>query len=347
MTDRLPAHTSLRLLAMAASLVLPLACSSGGGSSGTGGSGGHASGGSAGAHMGGSGGHAPGGAAGSVGGAAGGPVGGAAGDSVGGAAGRSVGGAAGGSAGSAGGSGGHAPGGAAGGQAGGYAGAAGSAGGAAGGTAGAAGTGMAGSSGNAGAGGAGGGPLLLPSGNLIVNGDAEAAVGSTDGLPVTTPGWTATGEATAMQYGLAGYPASTDPGPANRGANLFIGGYMDALSTLTQTIDVSAYATVLDSGAVEAGLSGYFGGYAGQNDNAVLTATFENATGQALGQMIAVGGVTAADRNDTTGLIAANTQGLVPAGTRKVVVVLSMTRTDQTANDGYADNLSLAFLQYL
>ena len=86
-----------------------------------------------------------------------------------------------------------------------------------GGASGVAGTGVAGSAGNAGAGGgalggAGGTPSMLPSGNVIVNGDAEAAVGSVDALPVTTPGWTVTGEATAMQYGQAGYPASTDPG---------------------------------------------------------------------------------------------------------------------------------------
>ena len=54
--------------------------------------------------------------------------------------------------------------------------------------------------------------------NLIVNGNAEAALGSADGTPVSTPGWTSVGEATAAQYGVNGWPALTDPGLSDRGA---------------------------------------------------------------------------------------------------------------------------------
>jgi hypothetical protein len=185
-----------------------------------------------------------------------------------------------------------------------------------------------------------GGDLTVNTANLLVNGDAEAAAGSTNGQPVATPGWTVTGEATALQYGVEGYPAATDPGPTNRGANLFIGGYQDGVSTLTQTVDVSSFATAIDTGAVTATLSGYFGGYASQDDNAVLTATFENPSGQSLGLMLGTAAVTAADRGDATGLLARSQQGMVPVGTRQVVVVLTMTRTEGHANDGYADNLS-------
>jgi hypothetical protein len=179
--------------------------------------------------------------------------------------------------------------------------------------------------------------------NLIVNGDAEAAIGSTDGQPVTTPGWTVTFEATAMQYGQAGYPDTTDPGPADRGNNLFIGGanYKDAVSTLSQTVDVSADATVIDTGTVKMTLSGYFGGYTDQGDNAVLSATFQNAGDTAIGTVVNVGGVTPGDRSNTTGLLSRTIQATVPTGTRKIALVLTMTRTDGTANDGYADNLSL------
>jgi hypothetical protein len=35
--------------------------------------------------------------------------------------------------------------------------------------------------------------------------------------------------------------------------------------------------------------------------------------------------------------------GYVPAGTRKVVVTITMTRTAGSYNDGYADSLSLTF----
>ena len=93
------------------------------------------------------------------------------------------------------------------------------------------------------AGGAGGRPAVHTA-NLILNGDAEAALGSIDGQPVATPSWTMHAvSATAMQYGQSGYPEITDPGPTPRGMNLFIGGANDATSTLSQTIDVSTFAT--------------------------------------------------------------------------------------------------------
>jgi hypothetical protein len=160
---------------------------------------------------------------------------------------------------------------------------------------------------------------------LIINGDAEAAAGSPDGNPVATPSWTVGGEATALQYGASGgYPQATDPGPANRGNNLFAGGANDATSTLTQTISLSAY----------------LGGFEGQEDNAVLSVSFQNGTTEVgTGH---VGPVTAADRGSVTGLLARTATGAVPAGTRSAVVTLTATRLEGTANDGYADNLSLA-----
>lgn len=176
--------------------------------------------------------------------------------------------------------------------------------------------------------------------NLIVNGDAEAAAGSPDGTPVETPDWTSTGEATALQYGAPSFPAATDPGPSDRGMNLFAGGIDDAMSALTQTVDVSAYATTIDGGKVTYDLSGWLGGFEDQEDAAVLAVTFEDASGSALGGD-SIGPVTAEDRNSATALLSEQSMGAVPAGTRSVEVVLSMTRTDGTNNDGYADDLSL------
>ncbi len=167
-------------------------------------------------------------------------------------------------------------------------------------------------------------------------------MGSADATPVTTPGWTASGEATAVQYGAGAYPAATDPGPEDRGLNFFAGGYMDALSSLTQTVDVSGYATAIDEARVTFALSGWLGGYDGQDDNATLTVTFENADGGALGTA-SIGPVLSADRGGVTSLVLESTAGSVPSGTRSVLVVLTMTREEGTANDGYADDLSLTF----
>jgi hypothetical protein len=178
--------------------------------------------------------------------------------------------------------------------------------------------------------------------NLIVNGNAEAAIGSADGTPVSTPGWTSVGEATAIQYGVSGWPAPTDPGPADRGLNFFSGGQADATSSLTQTIDVSQYASSIDASHVTYVVSGWLGGWSSQDDNATLTVTFQNASGAALGTG-SIGPVMSSDRSGVTGFVQQSSSGAVPSGTRTVLVALSMARTEGVANDGYADDLSLVF----
>ena len=178
--------------------------------------------------------------------------------------------------------------------------------------------------------------------NLIVNGNAEAAIGSADGTAVPTPGWTSVGGATGAQYGVYGWPALTDPGSPTRGLNLFSGGASDATSSLTQTVNVSQFASAIDASRVSYGLSGWLGGWQSQDDNATLTVTFQNALGTALGTG-SIGPVLAADRASATGFVQRSSSGAVPSGTRTVLVVLSMVRTAGTANDGYADDLSLVF----
>jgi hypothetical protein len=180
-------------------------------------------------------------------------------------------------------------------------------------------------------------------GNLIVNGDAEAGVGSTDGTTISAPGWMSTGEATAIVYGSPnGYPAATDPGPPDRGINFFSGGQNDETSSLSQAVDVGKYGASIDGGGIEYKLDGWLGGYIDQNDNATLIVTFQDAKGASLGTA-SVGPVTAADRNSLTGLLLRSTTGMVPKGTRTVQVLVSMVRTDGTYNDAYADDLSLVF----
>ncbi len=193
-------------------------------------------------------------------------------------------------------------------------------------------------------------PRLLPAppaalgANLIVNGDVEAGAGSPTGDVVPVPGWTAGGNFTAVQYNASGgFPAASDPGPSSRGANFFAGGPNTASSSATQVIDVSAQAAAIDTGTVIFELSGYLGGFGGQNDNTMLTATFENAGASSLGTA-AIGPVTPSDRSGATGLVFRFSAGIVPVSTRLIGVRLQMTRTDGSYNDGYADNLSLKLL---
>ncbi len=176
--------------------------------------------------------------------------------------------------------------------------------------------------------------------NLIVNGDAEADANSyASGNDIDVTGWEPeTGEFTIGKYGVDSFPNATDPGPTDRGSFLFTGGNV-ASSSGTQRIDVSDCATQIDAGTQSYNLSGYFGGYTLQDDNAQLKITFRSAADNVTGTTT-IGPVFAADRGNVSGLLARSATGTVPIGTRTVEVVLLLTRTSGTYNDGYADNLS-------
>ena len=180
--------------------------------------------------------------------------------------------------------------------------------------------------------------------NLVVNGDAEAAPG-TDGSSVApdVPGWTRTGDFTAIAYDTrnsGNFPTPDDPGPPDRGRNFFGGGPRAERSGAVQTIDVSDAGTALDGGGVSYTLSAWLGGFRGQDDQVVLTAQFLGADGAVLATA-ALPVVLDRDRGGRTALLSRTASGSVPAGTRRIKVDMEMIRKAGTANDGYADDVSL------
>ncbi len=194
-------------------------------------------------------------------------------------------------------------------------------------------------------------PTTIPGtplgGNLIVNGNAEQGQCAADSSTVISPitGWTPTGNITPIQYAASnGDLNATTPGPGDAGKCYFWGGPSNPASSMTQKISVASFATQIDSKTVMYDLSAWLGGYADQNDNAVLSIQFLDTTGKVLGTA-QVGPVMAADRNDTSELLPRATSGAVPASTRAIQVTLTMTRTDGSDNDGLADDLSLLLVQ--
>jgi uncharacterized protein (TIGR03437 family) len=187
-------------------------------------------------------------------------------------------------------------------------------------------------------------PSLLGT-NLIVNGDAEtpavAAGVMISDQTVSVPGWSQEGLFTIEPYSDPGGDLSAmTPGPPNPGNYYFYGGPSNAMSSASQLIDVSSTASLIDTGTVQYALSAWLGGYSSQNDNAVLTVTYEDWTGTNLGS-VTLGPILAADRSNNSELLLESQNGSVPTGTRQISVVLTMTRTDGSDNDGLADNLSL------
>ena len=177
--------------------------------------------------------------------------------------------------------------------------------------------------------------------NLIVNGDAENGLGSSDGSNVSVPDWTTSSNFTAVAYGSSDYLPANSPGPTDRGSNFFAGGPSNASSSATQTISLASDSAGINTGTTQFNLSGWFGGYSSQDDYASLTATFYNSRGDALDSMN-IGGISAADRNGVSGLSYRETSDFVPIGATSVGMSLNMTRLNGSYNDGYADNLSFS-----
>jgi len=186
----------------------------------------------------------------------------------------------------------------------------------------------------------GGGGTPVTGTNLIRNPGAEMATTTGCGGVATIPEWTTNGRVGICPYGTGGgFPVAATPGPPDRGNNFFTGGSSD-VSAISQIVDLSASAAAIDAGTQAFTLSGYLGGYDGQDDNATVRVTFRNSSGASLGAAT-IGPVTPADRNSVMSLLLRQVTGNVPRNTRGAEVLLTMTRFVGSANDGYADNLSL------
>jgi uncharacterized protein (TIGR03437 family) len=173
--------------------------------------------------------------------------------------------------------------------------------------------------------------------NLIVNGGAESGAGEgRDVIVPSIPGWTSKG-ANVITY-ASGYGIQiSDIVPVGPGKNYFSNG--DTSSSMTQTVSLSAGATVIDAGMATYDASGYFGGYSNYDDNATMVIAFLNASGATLSSF-SVGGVKSADRADT-GLYLRRQIGAVPVGTRSATVTVNFVMTTSSTNNAGADNLSL------
>lgn len=175
--------------------------------------------------------------------------------------------------------------------------------------------------------------------NLVVNGDAEANVGSASGNDVIHPtGWTSNGTPTVVKYGASGFPSATGPGPANRGKNFFAGGPSgEKESDFFQTIDVSSLAASIDAHQVQYNLAAFIGGFSSQEDDATVFANFQGGTVS----QASIGPVSATQRAGKTGLLSRTTQGTIPAGTRKIQVQMHFEAVTGGYIDGYVDNVSV------
>jgi hypothetical protein len=182
------------------------------------------------------------------------------------------------------------------------------------------------------------------SGNIVVNPGAEhtGRPPNDSGTKVPVTGWKVARryQFTAVPYGASGFLTRQSHGPRHRGHSFFAGGSDGTHSIGTQTDSLSTWRPWIKAGHARFALSAWLGGFSTQNDHTKLTITWQSRRGKAIGSA-SVGPVLSNPRHGVTELLLRKTSGTVPRGAAKVSVKLSMTRTDGTYNDGYADNLSL------
>lgn len=178
---------------------------------------------------------------------------------------------------------------------------------------------------------------------LVQNGGAEAGPASPDGyVPVPNiPGWTFYTGVNVVRYGTGPeFPTLISPGPPARGQQFFSGGNNSGFSTASQMVDVSAGGARIDTGLATFSLRAWLGGSGSQDDSAMVTAIFNDASGNSLATAT-LSGPFSVERGGTTGLLPRQESGPVPVGTRSVQIVLSMLRVSGNYNNGYADEISL------
>jgi len=165
--------------------------------------------------------------------------------------------------------------------------------------------------------------------NLIVNGGAEAGPGAPrTSIATYVPGWSTANGVSVTPYGPTGWIGVSDPGPADRGVNMFCGGNGDANSY--QDLDVSAAASLIDSSQVTFEISAWLGSLQGFS-SPTLTYIFYDWSGLQLAPTGQLGPTS----HVGTALVEASHSAVLPPKTRRVHIAISFG-----TNAFVADNIA-------
>src|SRR5262249_15608727 len=179
---------------------------------------------------------------------------------------------------------------------------------------------------------------VVPTGNLLTNGDAEGGSGASDSMTVyNPPGWDVIGsKITGVRWGApGGFPTAEQGTALGGGVNFFAGGPAetndnDSLGyrnrTLRQQISLPPQAFAdIDAGGVVSAFTACLGGYANQDDSVSANVAFYSEANGLL-SVLTVNGPTAAQRQDRTGLLPEVGSSAVPAGGRKAAAHVDSPR---------------------
>jgi len=183
--------------------------------------------------------------------------------------------------------------------------------------------------------------------NLLVNGDAETLM---QGSKESIEGWSKTADVVPMNYG--GMPdewQSSKPGcPDGRERYFRLAlAINEPAKSISQRINIVGEEKLIDSGAVECALGGWFGGWAGGDASARLEVDFLAEDGSVLGKLATEAPDPSTLPKPELGRAAVVKQiaaGPVPPNTRRIEVRLVALRpTDRIDTNAVAaaDSLSV------
>lgn len=174
---------------------------------------------------------------------------------------------------------------------------------------------------------------------IVQNGGFESYTGTINGSSVFQSWVNEIGDPFSDQY-------STHPiefGPITRGLpwNLtyLFGGQVPLTAVTQRNLPITVDGQMIDNGLVKLRLSAWLGGFRDQDDYATCDVLLRDQSGGLIGQPLTIGPVTRIMRNGVTGMMQLSKTIRVPAGVRKVDVIVSLVRLQGTANNGMADDV--------
>ncbi|PWU01998.1 MAG: hypothetical protein C5B51_21700, partial [Terriglobia bacterium] len=174
--------------------------------------------------------------------------------------------------------------------------------------------------------------------NLVVNGDAELPP-NVGGQAKMMPGWNGEDQFRVVAY--AGDLLAQGMLPTDRGLQFFYsagsGHHLDSY----QRLDVSLAKDRIDAGGVNYAFSAWLGGAGKQPTSMTAKAEFFGEQNHLLGTSQELGPVTLENRGGKPGLQKRSTEGVVPAGTRSILISLVIPDTPGFG-EAYADNVAFA-----
>ncbi|HEX3878184.1 MAG TPA: IPT/TIG domain-containing protein [Bryobacteraceae bacterium] len=168
--------------------------------------------------------------------------------------------------------------------------------------------------------------------NLVMNPGAEVGPNAApSAVAPYIPGWASTSAETVAPYGGAGWVSTTDPGPADRGVNVFCGIRAAITSSMYQDIDVSAASSLIDAGKVTYDVSAWLGRTASSPGASLKYTFFDWSTTP---RQLAPTAQLIVAQVPGSGLVNSSHGDVLPAGTRRVHI-----EVDLPANGALADNV--------